>query len=269
MTQREPSADYHHVQGLERGLAVLRELNRHPAGVGAVDVAQATGLNRSTAKRLLETLCALGYSQKLADGLHYVLTYRVMGLSEAFNQEADICLTARPLLEALTRRILWPSSIATLEGDHMVVRFSTHPHSPLSFQPGTVQQLIPLLPTSVGRAFLAFCTDEVREPLLKILGLQPGLTGELARDAHRLRPVLEATRQRGYAMNDGEGSQHPHIASIAAPVIHEGRVMACINLMFTKRALAAKSGAERYAMEVLATARDIERAYAQAMAKSD
>ena len=53
-------ARYHRVRGLEKGLAVLRAMNRL-GEASAASVAGTTGLPRPTAHRLLETLLATGY----------------------------------------------------------------------------------------------------------------------------------------------------------------------------------------------------------------
>ena len=62
------ASQYKPVRGLVRGLAVLRALNTMAGGLGsALEVAQASGLHRTTAKRLLETLRAEGLVE-LPDG---------------------------------------------------------------------------------------------------------------------------------------------------------------------------------------------------------
>ena len=61
----QPSQDTHRykeVRGLTRGLDVLRALNRVPGGIGSTsELAKACGLDRTTTKRLLETLRHMGF----------------------------------------------------------------------------------------------------------------------------------------------------------------------------------------------------------------
>jgi len=50
-------ANYRHVQGLSRGLAILRAINRSPNGwITIAELAALTGLHRTTVRRMLETL---------------------------------------------------------------------------------------------------------------------------------------------------------------------------------------------------------------------
>ena len=58
MAKRSSSAEYSRVQGLERGIEVLRALNASTGGGrnSVARLATETGLHRTTVKRLLETL---------------------------------------------------------------------------------------------------------------------------------------------------------------------------------------------------------------------
>ncbi|MBC5763019.1 DNA-binding transcriptional regulator [Ramlibacter albus] len=259
------SNTYRHVQGLTRGLAVLCELNKLSSGVAsAVELARATGLHRSTVKRLLETLSATGFVHPAEDGNHYRLSFRVQQLSAGFRDETGACTAAAPALRRLTQKILWPSDLVTREEERMVIRFSTHSFSPLSFHPGTVGDHTPLLPTATGRAYLAFCPDDERELLLEMMALRDDRYGEMARDTRTLRRVLQTTRERGFGANDGEWTRQPGFGALAAPVLHQGRVVACFNVIFSLKALSMALAIKRYGADVLATAREIESSFAAA-----
>ena len=56
MSTTEPGSEGS--QTLERGLAVLRELGRHPEGLTTSEVASNCGLHRSITNRLLVSLLA-------------------------------------------------------------------------------------------------------------------------------------------------------------------------------------------------------------------
>jgi len=56
----QPSA-FKYIQSLERGLAIITSFNEKNPELTLADVARATGLDRSTARRFLLTLQALGY----------------------------------------------------------------------------------------------------------------------------------------------------------------------------------------------------------------
>ena len=77
-TSDTDSSQYREVRGLSRGLAVLRALNALPGGIGGVvELARATGLHRTTVKRLLETLRMEGLVHHKDVGASYALGFEV------------------------------------------------------------------------------------------------------------------------------------------------------------------------------------------------
>ena len=224
-------------------------------------LAITTALHRTTVKRLLETLREAGFVRRLPDD-SYGLTVRVRNLSEGFTDEACISQIAAPLLRRLTEEVLWPSDLVTLEGDELVVRESTHAFSRLSFHPGMLGQRLPFLLTAIGRAYLAFCIPEERDALIEMLRQRGDADGQRSLDARQVRQLLGGTRARGYAINEGEWIGGGRFGAIAVPVLFEGYAIACINLIFSKRAISTGEAAKRYLNALSATAQEIGRQFA-------
>lgn len=259
MPTERTSGQYTTVQGLVRGLEVLHALNREPtATASAARLSEVTRLHRTTVKRLLETLRRAGFVRYMAEGNAYRLTFRVQQLSEGFRDEVWIFDIARPLLRELTDRILWPSSLVTLERDYLVVRESTHQFSRLSFHSGTLGAEIPLLRTAAGRAYLAFCADEERKFILEMLRARDDEEGTLAKDIRSLRQILTTTRDRGYAINEGDWIGRGRYGAIAVPVHRGKQIIGCLDIVFSKRAIRMEAAVSRYVPILLATASQIE-----------
>lgn len=68
------------VQSLERAFALLELLALHPRGMALTELAETTGLHKSTVHRLLGSLFSLGYVVKDSGSGHYRLT--IEGVSE-------------------------------------------------------------------------------------------------------------------------------------------------------------------------------------------
>jgi len=255
-----PPAEYSTVQGLVRGLSVLLALNREPnATASVIMLAGLTGLHRTTVKRLLETLRIAGFVRHLPESNSYRLAFRVQQLSEGFRDEVWVCDIARPLVRGLTERILWPGSVVTLEKDYLVVRESTHQFSPLSFHSGVLGASIPLMRTAAGRAYLAFCDPAERELLLEMVRSHEGTEGRLANDRAQVASILETTRARGYAINEGDWIGKGRFGAIAVPIRHKRRILGCLDVVFSKRAITVDEAVHRYVPDILATARAIEK----------
>jgi len=267
MAKRSSSAEYSRVQGLERGIEVLRTLNASTGGRNSVARLSAeTGLHRTTVKRLLETLKHLGIVRYLDDSNEYCLALNVLQLSEGFRDVVWIAEVARPLMRALTRKVLWPSDLMILDTDELVVRETTHGITPWSFNSRVLGIRVPLLQSSGGRAYLAFCADDERERLLNMLQKREGVEGERARDAVYVARVLNQTRERGFAVSErreafGNLSMRfgtNRCAAIAVPIRRKGFAVASLNLVYLTRAVSTQEIIERSLPDLISTGRRIE-----------
>jgi IclR family transcriptional regulator, mhp operon transcriptional activator len=267
MAKRSSSAEYSRVQGLARGIEVLRALNATTGGRNSVaQLSTETKLHRTTVKRLLETLRHVGVVRYLEDSNEYCLTMNVLQLSEGFRDVVWIPEVARPLMRALTRKVMWPSDLMILDTDELVVRETTHGITPWSFNSRVLGTRLPLLQSSGGRAYLAFCADDERERLLNMLRRRDGVEGERARDANYVARVLDQTRERGFAVSERrEGLGHMGMrfgtnrcGAIAVAIRRRGFAVASLNIVYLTRAVSTQEIIERCLPDLIATGRRIE-----------
>ena len=258
MPRRLPTAapfddtPYQEVRGLARGLELLRALNQAPGGLESTSaLARACELDRTTTKRLLETLRAQGLVRPGERDGQYQLTFEVRSLSEGFVDEDWIEHVARPAMRAAVRELLWPCDLGTAAAGFMVVRESTHRWSALSQHRAMVGERMPLLVTAVGRAWLAACGDDERGAVLDLLAQRGDRWGALARDRDYVARVLDETLRRGYAYNDGEWAREAQFAAIGVPVLCEGHALAAINLVFPKGGVVTTADLESRYLPVL------------------
>lgn len=252
-------ASYRPVQGLSRGLAILHAINRSPDGWARIaELSEATGLHRTTVRRMLETLQAEGYVRRSASDDSYRLNQKIRQLSDGFTDDEWISEVANPVLGELLQKLVWPSDLCTLDGDCMLVRETTHRFSPLSFHRAMIRQRLPLLFTAAGRAYLAFCGDEERHQILRLLEAGRDEQASFARKPGLVEQMLDKTRLQGYATNDGEWSQQGKVAALAMPVRHRGKVLACINVVFLRKAIDVADGARRFLPDLQAAVAKIE-----------
>jgi len=238
---------YREVRGLTRGLAVLRALNAMPGGIGGVsELARASGLHRTTVKRLLETLRTEGLVHHKDDGTSYALGFEVRRLSEGYVGAEWIDRVAAPAMREHLRALSWPSDLATPDGGFMIVRESTHRVSMLSQHRATIGIRIPMLVSSLGRAWMSWCADEEREATLALLRDRTDAIGERARDDAYVRRVLRETRRRGYATNRGEWLAEASVTAIAFPIRIGEHAIGAINLVLQNNVVSDREIATRY-----------------------
>lgn len=243
---RATSADtaYHRVQGLARGLAVLRALNRDPAGSASIASLSAdTQLHRTTVRRLLETLALEGYVERSASADTYRLRLEVRDLSDGFRDDQWIASVAAPAMGALLQRVRWPSDLTTLDGACIRIRESTHRFSSLSFERGMVGRRLPLMFTASGRAYLAACDAAERAVLVKVMVADGGPQAACAADPRLLHNTIARVARNGYANAEGDWRSSSPAGAIALPIRAGQRVVGCLNVVYLRRALAAADAA--------------------------
>ena len=253
----DPSV-YREVRGLSRGLAVLRALNAMPGGIGGVlEIARITGLHRTTVKRLLETLKSDGLVHHKDDGLSYALGFEVRRLSEGYVGADWIDQVAAPAMRAHLRALSWPSDLATPDEGFMIVRESTHRVSMLSQHRATIGIRIPMLVSSLGRAWMSWCAEEEREATLFLLRERTDAIGKLARDSAYVKRVIRETRRRGYAINKGEWLSEATVTAIAFPIRIGEHAIGAVNLVLQQHGVSDRDIALRYVPLLRTLADDI------------
>ena len=262
MRKPPEGATYKPVNGLIRGLRVLRALSSHsPGRASVVSLAQETGLHRTTVKRLLETLRLAGMVRYVEDSNEYCLAFNVLQLSDGFRQTALISEIARPLMEDLTRRVMWPSDLMIPGGAEMLVCETTHAITPWSFNAGVVGLHVPLLHSAGGRAYLAWCSAQERERLIQLLQSREGPDAAQARDQSYVRRIIETVRQKGYALSERiAGAPYSGTArcdAIAAPILKGGAAIASLNIVYLSKATSTDEVVAKHLKDLQATARRI------------
>jgi IclR family mhp operon transcriptional activator len=240
----DPETAYHRVQGLSRGLAVLRALNLDPSGSASVRaLGEATGLHRTTVRRLLETLALDGYVERSESADTYRLRLEVRDLSDGFRDDQWIASVAAPAMGELLQRVRWPSDLTTLDGSCMRIRESTHRFSSLSFERAMVGRRLPLMFTASGRAYLAACDETERALLVKVMVADGGPQAACAADPRLLQNTVARVWRNGYANAEGDWRRHSPAGAIALPVRLGERVVGCLNVVYLRRAMAAAEAA--------------------------
>lgn len=155
------------IRALLRGLEALEALNVQD-GLTVTEVAQRTRLPRTTAYRILETLCSGGFAQRdVADDRYRPLS-RVKHLADGFRDDGWIHQVAGPELETLCRGILWPLMLSTAtQSGGLRVRISTDHLSPYALGRYTPGQDISLSGSPSGVMQLAQMDDVERKTALR------------------------------------------------------------------------------------------------------
>lgn len=197
---------------VERAVAILVVLAESPGDLGTNEVARRTGINASSASRLLATMAKDELVRRVSDTGRYRLGPRLIQLGNAALGRVDLREVARPHLVALTEAT---GETATLsvpgEQTPMTVDFVQSPSSVRS----VAEVGRPSVPhaTAIGKVFLAYGGTFPSDPLHPYTPATVTDRAELAREVARVRESgwAEAVQER-------EGD----LSAVAAPVL-DGR----------------------------------------------
>lgn len=174
-------------------------------------------------------------------------------------------------MEQLCRRVIWPSDLSVRVGTHMELTETSRPHSRLTLAHITVGFPVHMLLSAPGRAYIAFCQDEERDAILDRLAKGKGVSRALARDSAFVTRLVDETRRLGYGARDkswgGHISEPKHryddgLNAIAVPVLHEDRVLGCINIVWIRHLLTQAEMARRHLADLRSSAQQIAAAFA-------
>jgi len=233
------------IEPVRRSFAILEALSRRPHGTIAT-LSTETGLPRPTVARLLNTLVELGYATQVSRLLGYRLTDRVLALAQGIRFIDHLVDIAAPHMQRFTQDHGWPLYLGSISHRAITIRYSTAAESPLSFERTALQRRSPILSGALGRAWLAFSTDEERRAILRDLGVR--------HDA-KLATAFERIRRQGHAFS--VVTRAARLQGIAVAIQRNDRVLGCISMRFTRSAMSEAAAGERYGAPLTALARAI------------
>jgi len=231
------------VEPVSRAFHILEALNRH-ATASLAQIAADTGLPKPTVSRLLATMEAGGYVERLPHRSGYALRERTLRLSSGFRYRDAVVEAARPFLSALTAEHRWPFAIATLDRDAMRVRLSTGQESPFATDENFINRRVPILLSALGRAYIAFCPADERETILSLLRASSRATDRQARDPRVVNRLVQSIRRAGFASTAIVPNAPAN--GLAIPVRSGERVLATITLRYIGSAITEREAARRY-----------------------
>lgn len=197
--------------GADRVIAVLTELAAHPQGVTLDELAGILNSPKPTVHRALATLRRSGLAELVERGV-YVLGDEFLRL--AFRNLEGRPETARvqPLLDELATRFGETAHYAVLDGTDIVYRAKMDPPQGAVRLTSSIGGRNPAYRTAVGKALLAALPDALDRFAFPLERKTPHT--RVTRAA--LQAELDATRERGYGLDDEENEVG--VACLAIPV---------------------------------------------------
>jgi DNA-binding IclR family transcriptional regulator len=192
--------------------------------LGVSDVARRLGVAKSTAHRLLQTLCSRGFvEQDPATGL-YRLGLHLYELGQLALERNTLRHVALPVLRSVAAATGHTVNFAVPDGADVVFleRIENRDGGRIL---GHVGRRLPAHCTSSGKAIAAFNADAYSA---RVLAGFPPRIGRTVRSLEDWTRTIERVRKDGYAVSHGESFDGT--SSVAVPLIHRRVAVASVSV---------------------------------------
>jgi DNA-binding IclR family transcriptional regulator len=215
------------VRAVTRAMDVLLSLEGGPQSLAKI--ADATGLTKPTAHRLLATLSRNQLVIQNPWTSDYMLGPGCLGIANAvLNGLGGLGLMAQDILDGLAKASQESVALHVPAGTQRVCVAQVPSPQPVRYT-ADVGAAKPMYTGAMGKILLAFAYEQDRLELFSRLTLIP-VTPLTITNRDELEIELAEVRKRGYAVSRGE--QADGVASISAPVFAaSGHVMAAVSIL--------------------------------------
>lgn len=239
------------IQSVDRAATLLKAIAdaRRPPTV--IELAEACGLNRSTAWRLLATLERHGLVERDPVTQRYGVGYALMGIAAAADHE-PLTRRTRPALERLALDTGETVGLAVAKRLHLV--YVDQFEAPQIMAVNWLGKSVPLHATSAGKAFLAHLDEDERDALLA--GELERFTAATVTDRSSLEQQFEAVRRKGFCVCVGE--LEDALLGASAPVLGARRRPVAVVSVWASEHRVSRSRLEEIARRTRRAADEIE-----------
>ena len=221
------------ITSVKNALRILQCFQLDAPIKGVTDIAEETGISKSTVHRLLQTLQQEGFVKQRKNYAKYELGMTILKLHTIYSQNSTLYNATLDTLLTLSEQTNGVAHIAVFEHEAIVYLNKV-----------AKQQVIELKShightnfvhcTATGRVLLAHQCDDVVQRVLR----QPlkRFTPRTLIEPSRLYEELAHVRKQGYAVVEGE--YNVTMTSMAVPIVNPtGHVIAAVNIVIPSKQL--------------------------------
>lgn len=203
-------------RSLERGIELLRSFRPGSELLGNAELAERTGLSRSTVSRLTQTLVGGGLLQVEPRSRAFRLAPAVLSFGHAMRTGSSLLAIAAPRMRQAAEENRINVGLAAPDRDEMIylesIRYNRRP----SLRSVVSGQRVPMERTSLGRAYLASASGSKRQALLDYFQetrrtAWPNLSAEIAL-------AIASVTEHNFCAT----SWQPEVVAVATPLSFQG-----------------------------------------------
>jgi len=154
------------LQTVDRALAILELLARHPDGLRPAEVAAAMGLSKVTTYRLLSTLLSRQFVERQDESGRYMIGLKVIEISSLRLNNLELKTEAQPWLRQLVNKVGQPVHLAIYDqGEIVYIEKVETVHSIRMYS--QIGKRSPVYCTALGKVLLSAMPDQIVLDLLR------------------------------------------------------------------------------------------------------
>jgi DNA-binding IclR family transcriptional regulator len=224
-----PTEDQQPIRGtasFSKFVRVLQFVADAPDRVSVTDIAQATGIPRPSAHRIVSALLQEGMLAEQAGMRGLALGSRLISLAYRSWDELELRRVARPHIEKLNQHLDETVHLAINAGSEMVYvdKLESRRAVRMTSRLGT---RVSLHASAVGKAWLAAQPVDRQHQLTAGLALS-SFTPHTITDHQKLDAEIALTRERSYALDLQESELD--ICCYGKAIVGSGQVLGCVSL---------------------------------------
>jgi DNA-binding IclR family transcriptional regulator len=206
---------------LLKGLAVLETMAAEAREFSLAEVAELTGLDKSHACRLLQSLVEAGYVVRNSQNRRYHIGLRTLELSSSILARMDVYTLGQAYLREVSDRLRSSSCLGVLHCGKVLTVATVYPAGVYAGKAPGFGSVMDLDDSAMGKVLLAYMALEDQQRVLD---------GD-----ERLDLELEAVSRSGLATILKPKDADPAVVGVAAPVRNsDGQVIAALGASTSK-----------------------------------
>lgn len=215
------------VQSVERALTILELLANYNDGLRIIEISKKVNLHKSTVHRLIGTLIHKGYVTQDVESNKYKVTLKLFELGNKKLEDMHILNVSKIYIEKLMKTLNEVVHLVIRDENEIVYIDKVEADNTIRMA-SNIGRRSPLYCTSVGKAMLAYMTNEEVRNIWNNSKIEKRTSNTIT-DFDILKRELEIIREKGYSVDDEENEIG--VRCIGAPVFNRfGKVEGGISI---------------------------------------
>lgn len=214
-------------RSLQRGLEILKAFRPGSDLMGNSEIAERTGLAKSTVSRLTQTLVSAGFLDHDPRARAYRLGAVTLSLALAARMSNPVLQAALPLMRTFSEKCKVNVGLAARDLDEMIYLESIRLNWKSAMRQVVTGQRVPIETTSLGRAYLSAAPENLRADFLE--RLRSRRSSRYAAIEEQILEAIASVARDGYCA----ASWQPEVVALATPIALPGLPIYAINMSLT------------------------------------